>query len=308
MSALRIAPFTASPALDPARRPAPDALTDQAARWAEHVLRTARHLPPVYVTRKALDAVAFSLRHGLRRLAVPTKLVGVAAHQPAVEALARSHRLPRALRPRLVVSRTRRAEGGPERLAVLAPQPDRTLAPLGYVQPKHVAWLAPLLGAGGGSAETDGPHPPAASVHLVEVTGLGRRERGLPVTLGVNVRIEPATPDVTQREPRTAPAVLAVRLWRDADGTARMSCPHLVRHSPSGPEWGYRGSGPADCARSVLIALVDEPTADAHYQAFKDEVVAVLPETGAIIQRTAVLAWLAGRAEAPAQTTTPRTA
>ncbi|PAP74225.1 hypothetical protein BSZ37_21095 [Rubrivirga marina] len=87
-----------------------------------------------------------------------------------------------------------------------------------------------------------------------------------------------------------------------------MSCPHLVRHSPSGPEWGYRGSGPADCARSVLIALVDEPTADAHYQAFKDEVVAVLPETGAIIQRTAVLAWLAGRAEAPAQTTTPRTA
>ena len=296
MSALRIAPLTAPPALDPARA-APDPLTDQAARWAEHVLRTAPHLPPAYVTKKALDAVAFSLRHGLRRLAVPTKLAGVAAHQSAVGALARYNRLPFGHRPRLVVSRTRLAPDGPERLAVLAPQSDRTLARLGHVQPKHAPWLAPLLGSGEGSAETDRP----ASVHLIEVTGLGRRERGLPVTLGVNVRIGPAVPDATQREPRTTPAVLAVRLWRDADGTARMSCPHVVRHSPSGPEWGYRGSGPADCARSVLLALVDEATADAHYQAFKDEVIAALPEAGVVLQRTAVLAWLSGRPAPPAR-------
>ena len=74
-----------------------------------------------------------------------------------------------------------------------------------------------------------------------------------------------------------------------------MSCPHVVRHSPTGPEWGYQGSGPADCARSVLIALADEATADAHYQAFKAEVVARLPKHGAVLQRTAALAWLASR-------------
>ena len=67
---------------------------------------------------------------------------------------------------------------------------------------------------------------------------------------------------------------------------------HLCPLSKHGPEWGYGGSGPADCARSVLLALVGEATADAHYQAFKAEVVARLPEHGAILQRTAVLAWL----------------
>ena len=290
MSFPRIAPLTAPPALDVS-----DPLTDQAARWAEHVLRTAPHLPPAYVTRKALDAVAFSLRHGLRSLSVPSKLVGVARHQPAVEALARTHDLPLALRPRLVVSATRDAPGAPERLVAFAPQPDRSLARLGHVQPKHAAWLAPLLGTGG-----DG-HP-SASLHLVEVTGLGRRAEGRPVTLGVNVRMtgiaDIGTKTANRRGGGERPAVLAVRLWRDADGTARMTCPHAVRHSPTGPDWGYRGSGPADCARSVLLALTDEATAEAHYQAFKDEVIAALPEHGAILQRTAVLAWLSGQRSA----------
>jgi hypothetical protein len=83
-----------------------------------------------------------------------------------------------------------------------------------------------------------------------------------------------------------------------------MSCPHVVRHSPSGPEWGYGGSGPADCARSVLLALVGEAAADAHYQAFKHEVVARLPEHGAILQRTAVLAWVASQPDVRTGTTT----
>ena len=286
MSFPRIAPLTASPALD-----ATAPLTDQAARWAEHVLRTAPHLPPAYVTRKALDAVAFSLRHGLRSLSVPSKLVGVARHQPAVEALVRTHDLPLALRPRLVVSVTRDAPGGPERILAFAPQRDRSLARLGHVQPKHALWLAPLLGGRDGR--------PAASLRLVEVTGLGRRAEGRPVTLGVNVRMTGIASIGSHAAANDGggerPAVLAVRLWRDADGTARMTCPHVARHSPTGPQWGYRGSGPADCARSVLLALVDEATAEAHYQAFKDDVIAVLPKHGAVIQRTAVLAWLAGQ-------------
>ena len=305
----------------PPALPSPAPLTDQAAAWAEHVLATS-DLPPVgacpertrRIYRKALDAVAFSLRHGLRDLAVPSKLVGVAAHQLAVESLAPHADLPVHDRPRLVVSHT---------LDVHAVRSDRTLRPLGRIQPKHAAWLAPLLGRG-------------ATVHLHRVTGLNADGSRQPVTrgvtrrstervyktLGVNVRIsglsraldtrasrppsarlaptrvaEASAPyDASGRGGEASPQVLAVRLWRDADGTARMTCPHVVRHSPSGPEWGYRGSGPADCARSVLLALVDEATAESHYQAFKDEVVALLPEHGAVVQRTVVLAWLSGPA------------
>ena len=274
-----------------------DSLTDRAARWADHVLSTGS-LPPEYVTRKALDAVAFSLRHGLRDLSVPSKLVGVAAHQHAVEALALYDQLPIEDRPRLAVSHT---------LDVHALRSDRSLQHVGRVQPKHAAWLAPLLGRG-------------AAIHLHRVTGLYRRAQGLPVTLGVNVRIvgiaravdrlaaalaprHPAPLTVIAESPAAystgggEPTALAVRLWRDANGTARMTCPHVVRHSPSGPEWGYLGSGPADCARSVLLALTDEATADAHYQAFKADVIARLPDDGAVIQRTVALAWLTGRAE-----------
>lgn len=272
--------FFGAPAL-----PTPPPLTDQAAAWADHVLAT-DSLPPAYVDRKALDAVAFSLAHGLRDLSVPSKLVGTSRHPHAVEALALDDQRPVEARPRLTVSH---AAG----LAVYAVRSDRSLQPVGRVQPKHATWLTPLLARG-------------AALHLHQVTGLGRRARGLPTTLGVNVRV--AVWPALDADVRTAaePSVgydasgggerhLAVRLWRDADGTARMSCPHVVRHSPSGPEWGYGGSGPADCARSVLLALTDEATADAHYQAFKAEVVARLPEHGAVIQRTAALAWLAGQ-------------
>ena len=280
--------------------PTPPPLTDQAAAWADYVLATAGSdggpsLPPAYVVRKALDAVAFSLAHGLRQLSVPTKLVGTSCHQGAVEALTLDDQRPVEARPRLTVSH---ADG----LAVYAVRSDGSLQPVGRVQPKHAAWLAPLLRAGAG-------------VRLHQVTGLGRRARGLPTTLGVNVRVvvwpaldarpgmaaEPSAAYDANR--RSAPAsggggrtpTLAVRLWRDADGSAHMSCPHVVRHSPSGPEWGYGGSGPADCARSVLLALTDEPTADVHYQNFKADVIARLPEHGAVIQRAATLAWLADR-------------
>jgi hypothetical protein len=33
---------------------------------------------------------------------------------------------------------------------------------------------------------------------------------------------------------------------------------HVVRHSPTGMGWGYAGSGPADCARSLLIAALGD--------------------------------------------------
>ena len=52
--------------------------------------------------------------------------------------------------------------------------------------------------------------------------------------------------------------------WRDADGTARVTVDmepldprlDLANHSPTGFEWGYGGSGPAQLALALL--------ADAH--------------------------------------------
>ena len=156
----------------------PQSLTDQAARWADHVLEHGSRLSPSYVTRKALDAVAFSLRHGLRDLAVPTKLVGVKAHQHAVEALSLYDQLPIRSRPRLTVT-----VGSGGSLTVSAVRSDGSLQRVGRIQPKHVPWLTPLL-----DAPLSGVWEGVA-VHLQAVTGLDRRARGLPVTLGVNVRV-----------------------------------------------------------------------------------------------------------------------
>ncbi|MDF9748202.1 MULTISPECIES: DUF6166 domain-containing protein [Halobacteriales] len=51
----------------------------------------------------------------------------------------------------------------------------------------------------------------------------------------------------------------------------------LVNHSPSGFEWGYGGSGPAQLALALLLDYTGaEAFALDHYQAFKTEVVSQL--------------------------------
>jgi len=55
----------------------------------------------------------------------------------------------------------------------------------------------------------------------------------------------------------------------------------LVNHSPSGFEWGYGGSGPAQFALALLLDYTDdEAFALDHYQEFKTEVVSQLDCTG----------------------------
>ncbi len=51
----------------------------------------------------------------------------------------------------------------------------------------------------------------------------------------------------------------------------------LANHSPSGFEWGYSGSGPAQLALALLLDYTDdEDVALAHYTEFKNEVVSQL--------------------------------
>lgn len=78
---------------------------------------------------------------------------------------------------------------------------------------------------------------------------------------------------------------------------------HYVRHSPTGFEWGYWGSGPSDLARCILIdhlGLSPEEAADPYYelgvsyQRFKEDHVAVLDRQGPwSITAAAIDEWIA---------------
>lgn len=64
-------------------------------------------------------------------------------------------------------------------------------------------------------------------------------------------------------------------------------------HSPTGFEWGYNGSGPAQLALALLLDLTGANMLSLHYyQRFKREVVALLPYEGWILDGSEALAWL----------------
>lgn len=80
---------------------------------------------------------------------------------------------------------------------------------------------------------------------------------------------------------------------RDADGNAQVvvleggtrrplnSRRDLSNHSPTGFEWGYGGSGPAQLALAILAdVLGDDALALRLHQRFKWEVIAPLPRFG----------------------------
>ena len=54
----------------------------------------------------------------------------------------------------------------------------------------------------------------------------------------------------------------------------------LANHSPTGLEWGYGGSGPAQLALALLADTLPPDAALRLHQPFKWEVVASLPHTG----------------------------
>ena len=52
----------------------------------------------------------------------------------------------------------------------------------------------------------------------------------------------------------------------------------LRQHSPTGLEWGYGGSGPAQLALAILAHEYDDEFAQMYYQDFKWAVIAHLPQ------------------------------
>lgn len=68
------------------------------------------------------------------------------------------------------------------------------------------------------------------------------------------------------------------------------------RHSPDGFNWGYRGSGPAELARAILIAVYPDDLEMRHpraYQGFKNEVIAALKVDEWTLRADVVEAWVA---------------
>lgn len=88
-------------------------------------------------------------------------------------------------------------------------------------------------------------------------------------------------------------------LKRDPDGKASANVQHKWKaHSPTGLEFGYGGSGPADLALNILIkfGLSRERAWDLH-QDFKWHFVAKIPRGGGTISADAIDAWVADRAK-----------
>jgi hypothetical protein len=79
---------------------------------------------------------------------------------------------------------------------------------------------------------------------------------------------------------------------RDGEEIARRELPprlDLRNHSPTGFEWGYGGSGPAQLALALLVdALGDAEEALTLYQPFKWQVVTNLPSTAWKLTDTAI--------------------
>ena len=288
--------------------PAADIHARQIARQAERWLTLATErtrMKPGTLTQKALGACAFSVHKRASSLAVPSKLTGTSRHQLKLRALVNT---PEA---RWAALNLDAVEDG------LLVRHDG--APLGLVQSKHLGWVRPLV-------------PFGLTVYLARVTGTGAASRsyrlGCNVAFGhVGEALRrlasgasggdgaPTAPFVDARSPlrlvvpgevRHEPIGVPVRpeyqaltgdaedvvLWRTLEGEAHASVPHAVRHSPTGVEWGYGGSGPADLALSVLLALTDEQAANALYHRFKHEVVASVPEAGGVLRAADVRRWV----------------
>jgi len=83
-------------------------------------------------------------------------------------------------------------------------------------------------------------------------------------------------------------------ILRRIAGVATANVPHVIkRHSPTGYEWGYEGSGPAELALNILYAVTgDEAVAARYYQEFKRQFIARVPQPGGVIKRAEILEWL----------------
>jgi len=122
------------------------------------------------------------------------------------------------------------------------------------------------------------------------------------------MRDEIFTTDTTDL--RWDPATMDVRCARHGDGLHFNIVQRVRHHSPTGMEWGYAGSGPADLALNILDRFlpvgedgwdgvrcwdthVVSRIAWALHQEFACAFVAALPYEGGVISGARIRAWIA---------------
>jgi hypothetical protein len=68
-------------------------------------------------------------------------------------------------------------------------------------------------------------------------------------------------------------------IWLDGNLLSPIKSQEIVNHSPDGFNWSYSGSGCAQLSLAILLEVFDKQTALKYYQRFKDEVIALLPQS-----------------------------
>jgi len=292
--------------------------------------RTNQH--PATLRSKAFNAATFSVARKATSLAIPSKLVGVSHHQRQLWTMVREQTAtwsvldiedtgdglaisydgepvgeiqPKHLgwaRPlmsfglRLYLSRITGTDRDRATLGcnvVFGHVGDAvgrlTDALAGLSRPTDVK-LVSMVSSGDG-ATGEAPRalfgPPAIRLQAERGDGAPESADGLSLVVasGVPVRDE--------HEALTGSADDVV-LFRRVDGTACMSIPHIVTHSPTGVDWGAKAgrAGMADFASSVLVHVADAETADALATLFVEGVVSRLPYRGGVIRAGDVQLWI----------------
>lgn len=88
------------------------------------------------------------------------------------------------------------------------------------------------------------------------------------------------------------------KVWLDGYELFPYTSQKVRNHSPDGFNWGYGGSGPAQLALALLLHLEGELFSRQHYQDFKWEVIARLPQSDFEIPFETVQKWIDSRKEA----------
>lgn len=92
---------------------------------------------------------------------------------------------------------------------------------------------------------------------------------------------------------RSADGAMAVKVLENGLSKELPMRNDLRNHSPTGPEWGCSGSGPAQLALAILSDAVGDDEALSCYQDFKFNVVCALPHDHWELRRDEVAEWYA---------------
>lgn len=127
---------------------------------------------------------------------------------------------------------------------------------------------------------------PLKDPHSIEI-GMG------PVCASKNHRLEGE--DDPNPDDIILPYVMGedIAIERTANGGVRCNVPRsIVRHSPTGYNFGYGGSGPADLALNIMLLFKDKELVR-YYQDFKEQfIVPMDQEKGGIIKYDAIMKFI----------------